>query len=86
MPNQCPLDRLFAGAVTVGGRRQVVVPARIRRELGIVPGDHLLVFAGSRRASIMLVKVEGIGAFREALGTGPRAQPTDAGMGEAMDR
>ena len=33
------------GAVTVGERGQVVIPAKIRRHLRISPGDQLIVFA-----------------------------------------
>ncbi len=33
------------GAVTVGERGQVVIPAEIRRSFKIKPGDKLIVFA-----------------------------------------
>jgi len=33
------------GAVTVGERGQVVIPAQIRKSFKIAPGDKLIVFA-----------------------------------------
>lgn len=33
------------GAVTVGDRGQLVIPAELRRALNIKPGDQLMVFA-----------------------------------------
>jgi AbrB family looped-hinge helix DNA binding protein len=38
-----PGGRGFYGAVTVSERGQIVVPAAARRDLGIRPGDKLLV-------------------------------------------
>ena len=35
-------DKLY-GTATVGARGQVVIPAEARKDLGISPGDHLLV-------------------------------------------
>jgi AbrB family looped-hinge helix DNA binding protein len=34
----------FAGAVTVGERGQIVIPAEVRAQLLIGPGDKVLVF------------------------------------------
>ena len=38
------LEDAFMGAVTVGERGQVVIPAEAREALEISPGDKLLVF------------------------------------------
>lgn len=38
-----PGGRMFYGAVTVGERGQVVIPAQARRDHGIMPGDKLIV-------------------------------------------
>ena len=38
-----PEGRMFYGAVTVGERGQVVIPAQARRDHGIAPGDKLIV-------------------------------------------
>lgn len=40
-----PGGKGFYGAVTVSERGQVVIPAQARRDLGIEPGDKLLVLA-----------------------------------------
>lgn len=37
------ISDLFYGSVTVGERGQVVIPAEARAEMGIKPGDKLLV-------------------------------------------
>jgi len=38
-------SRLFRGIATVGKRGQIILPADVRREEGISPGDKMLVFA-----------------------------------------
>ena len=38
-----PDGRMFYGAVTVGERGQVVIPAQARRDHEIAPGDKLIV-------------------------------------------
>lgn len=40
-----PGGRGFYGAVTVSERGQIAIPAQARRDLGIGPGDKLLVLA-----------------------------------------
>lgn len=49
--------RGFYGAVTVSERGQVVLPAVARRDLGINPGDKLLVL-GDPEHGIALMKIE----------------------------
>jgi AbrB family looped-hinge helix DNA binding protein len=39
-----PLPKVY-GAVTVGERGQVVIPAKIRKLYRVKPGDRLIVFA-----------------------------------------
>lgn len=34
----------FYGAVTLGQRGQVVLPAKVRRDFGLYPGDKVLVY------------------------------------------
>ncbi|MFA4044605.1 MAG: hypothetical protein HZRFUVUK_001402 [Candidatus Fervidibacterota bacterium] len=38
-------SRLFRGIATVGKRGQIILPADVRREEGISPGDKMLIFA-----------------------------------------
>jgi AbrB family looped-hinge helix DNA binding protein len=46
------------GSTTVGERGQIVIPAEAREELGISPGDKLIVFCGLRNGGLMLMKAE----------------------------
>lgn len=39
-----PMPEVY-GAVTVGERGQVVIPAKVRKAYGVKPGDRLIVFA-----------------------------------------
>lgn len=57
------LKKMFHGATTVGERGQVVIPAAARRELGIEPGDKLLVFQHPVGPSLMLTKTEALRAM-----------------------
>ena len=54
------MEKLFYGAITVGERGQVVIPAEARKELGIGPGDKLLVFQHPCGASLILTKTEAL--------------------------
>ena len=60
----------FLGAVTVGERGQVVVPAGAREACGISPGDKLLVFLtpdGGGVAFVRLDKLQQCAKMLEAL-------------------
>lgn len=54
---------LFCGAVTVGERGQVVIPAAARRELGIAPGDRLLVFRHPFNMGVVFSKIDTLTEF-----------------------
>ncbi|HVY67804.1 MAG TPA: AbrB/MazE/SpoVT family DNA-binding domain-containing protein [Patescibacteria group bacterium] len=56
----------FYGATTVGARGQVVIPAPARRDLGISPGDQLLVIGKFGRA-IGLIKAEAMSQLVDAI-------------------
>lgn len=56
------LQRAIYGTVKVGDRGQVVIPAEARKELGINPGDLLLVMSGRNRRVLAMVKAD---AMRE---------------------
>jgi AbrB family looped-hinge helix DNA binding protein len=51
---------LFLGAVTVGERGQIVIPAQAREAYGIQGGDKLLVFHHPWRCGVMIVRVEDV--------------------------
>lgn len=52
-----PGGRGFYGAVTVSERGQIVIPAQARRDLGIEPGDKLLVL-GDPDQGLALTKLD----------------------------
>ena len=53
----------FYGAVTLGERGQVVIPAEARRNLEIVPGTKLLVFGGHSGKELVFLKAEAAAEF-----------------------
>ena len=58
----------FYGSVTVGERGQVVIPAKARHELDIMPSTKLLVFGSPNAKGIAMVKVEVMSEFLKAFG------------------
>ncbi len=57
----------FYGSSTVGERGQIVLPARLRKEWDINPGDKLLVFADASQLGIMLVKAHVVNKMLSAM-------------------
>ena len=57
----------FVGAVTVGERGQVVIPAEARERLGISAGDKLLVFAHPAGLGVAFVSLAKVLAAKEEL-------------------
>ena len=51
------------GAVTVGERGQLVIPADLRKDLKIGPGDKLMIFAKIDRKMISIMREEDFSAF-----------------------
>jgi looped-hinge helix DNA binding domain, AbrB family len=51
------------GAVTVGERGQLVIPADLRKDLGIKAGDRLMVFAKIDRKMISIMREEDFSDF-----------------------
>lgn len=60
-------DDFFFGSATVGERGQVVIPADARAELGISPGDKLLIMRHPVHKGIMMAKFEAMDDFLEDL-------------------
>jgi AbrB family looped-hinge helix DNA binding protein len=52
----------YFGSATVGDRGQMVIPADARRELGIEPGEKMVIF-GRGGGRLMLVKAELVSNF-----------------------
>jgi len=53
------------GAVTVGERGQVVIPAKLRSELKIKAGEQLMVFATLEKKAISLMPARDFSQFLE---------------------
>jgi AbrB family looped-hinge helix DNA binding protein len=55
------------GSATVGERGQIVLPAELRKEFGIKPGDKLIVLAGQQGnlQSTVLMKSEAVAKMLE---------------------
>ncbi len=60
-------DDLFFGSVTVGERGQIVIPAEARHDLGIKPGDKLLVMRPPFKEGLMLSKIEDVAQMLEMV-------------------
>ncbi len=57
MEKAMDMEHLFAGAVTVGERGQVVIPAEAREKLAIEAGEKLLVFLNPPGHGVTFIKV-----------------------------
>jgi AbrB family looped-hinge helix DNA binding protein len=55
------------GTVKVGDRGQVVIPSEARKDLGIKPGDILLVLAGKNKRGLGMVKADMMKEFVNRL-------------------
>ena len=53
----------FYGAVVVGERGQIVIPAEARREMNFVTGEKLLVLGDPHGHGLMIAKAESILQF-----------------------
>jgi AbrB family looped-hinge helix DNA binding protein len=59
-PQSVQLNDLFLGAVTVGERGQIVIPAEAREAYGLRGGDKLLVFHHPGHCGLMIVRVQDV--------------------------
>lgn len=53
----------FYGAVTVGERGQIAIPAEARRELDVTPASKLLAFGSVEAKVLIFLKVEFMAEF-----------------------
>jgi len=58
---------MFYGSTTVGERGQIVLPARLRKELEINKGDKLLVMVDHHQSRITLVNPETMSKFLDMV-------------------
>jgi AbrB family looped-hinge helix DNA binding protein len=54
------LGDFFYGAVTVGERGQIVIPAEARKTFGIEPGQKLLVFRHPHHPGLVLARLDDV--------------------------
>jgi AbrB family looped-hinge helix DNA binding protein len=57
----------FYGAVTVGERGQIVIPAEARRALSIEAGDKLLILCLPSGQNLMIVKADDMLKFLSSM-------------------
>ena len=51
------------GTVTVGERGQIAIPTEARDELGIKPGEKLLIFQGMHKGALMITRLDQLEQF-----------------------
>lgn len=61
------LEEMFVGAVTVGERGQVVIPAEARARMEVGPGDKLLAFMHPTGQMVFLCKVSMLEQMAESF-------------------
>ncbi len=87
------LEDLFGGAVTVGERGQVVIPAEIRERMAIKAGDKLLVFGHPHGLGVLFLRLEkaieaqqAVSALMSRVLEISPSEPAEATAGEGEDR
>ncbi|MFQ6131750.1 MAG: AbrB/MazE/SpoVT family DNA-binding domain-containing protein [Armatimonadota bacterium] len=60
-------EDFFFGAVRIGERGQVSLPAEARKRAGMEPGDRLLAFLHPWGAGILLMKVDQVNVWYETV-------------------
>ena len=62
------MAQCFYGSVTVGERGQIVIPAEARADLGIKPGDKVLVMRHPTLNGLMVTTLEEFKEFLDRFG------------------
>jgi len=57
----------FYGSTVMGERGQVVIPAEAREEIGIEPGEKLVVLGNKRKGVVILFKSEVMTRFADMI-------------------
>lgn len=79
--NHFCMDDRFFGAVTVGERGQVVIPAEARKKLNIQPGDKLLVMGHPFADGLILATMDSLQEFITGFMKGLSVAVESAGNG-----
>ena len=62
--NKCvQFEDAFYGSATVGERGQIVIPAEARQELGIHPGDKVLIMRHPIHKGLMVFQLNSVKEF-----------------------
>lgn len=57
----------FYGSATVGERGQLVIPAEARAELGIQPGDKMLIMRHPAHKGLMMFQIDAVREFLDEI-------------------
>lgn len=57
----------FYGSTVMGERGQVVIPAEAREEIGIKPGEKLIVLGNKKRGVVILFKSDVMTKFADMM-------------------
>ena len=63
-------DDAFYGSATVGDRGQIVIPAEARHELGISPGDKVLIMRHPIHKGLMMFQLDAVREFLDEFAAG----------------
>ena len=56
---------MFYGSASVGTKGQIVIPAKLRKDSNIKPGDTLIFICGSKEGGFAVMKPEGLLRLRK---------------------
>ena len=75
-------DEAFYGSATVGDRGQIVIPAEARHELGINPGDKVLIMRHPIHKGLMMFQLDAVREFLDEFTAGIQRVETSMKQGE----
>jgi len=67
MRRKMSVEDCFFGSSTVGERGQIVIPAEARHELGINPGDKVLIVRDPVKEGLMVFKIDAAREFLDEM-------------------
>jgi AbrB family looped-hinge helix DNA binding protein len=59
----CDFDDAVYGVATIGERGQIVIPAEARTELGLEPGDKVMIVRHFKMPAVMIMKISTMRQF-----------------------
>jgi AbrB family looped-hinge helix DNA binding protein len=79
------MEACFYGSVTVGERGQVVIPAEARNEMGIRPGDKLLIMKHPVYQGLMVAKLDALRGFLDEFAREVERMGSEEPVSEAVE-